>query len=103
MMAMTNAISEVLLTERQIQRRVQELGAAIAIDYTGLDPVLVGVLRGVVLFMADLMRAVPIPFSMQSPAMAHRRGRARSSCSRTWRSASRAGMCYSWKTWWTRG
>jgi hypoxanthine phosphoribosyltransferase len=64
MMAMTNAISEVLLTERQIQRRVQELGAAIATDYTGLDPVLVGVLRGVVLFMADLMRAVPIPFSI---------------------------------------
>jgi hypoxanthine phosphoribosyltransferase len=43
---------------------VQELGAAIATDYTGLDPVLVGVLRGVVLFMADLMRAVPIPFSI---------------------------------------
>ncbi|HSN74170.1 MAG TPA: hypoxanthine phosphoribosyltransferase [Anaerolineae bacterium] len=61
---MSNAISEVLLTERQIQRRVQELGAAISADYAGLDPVLVGVLRGVVLFMADLMRAVPIPFSI---------------------------------------
>jgi hypoxanthine phosphoribosyltransferase len=64
MMAMTNAISEVLLTERQIQQRVRELGAAVSTDYEGLDPVLVGVLRGVVLFMADLMRAVPIPFSI---------------------------------------
>lgn len=59
-----NAISEVLLTEQQIQRRVQELGAAIGADYAGLDPLLLGVLRGVVVFMADLMRAIPIPFSI---------------------------------------
>ena len=59
-----NAISEVLLSEQQILRRVQELGAAISADYAGLDPVLVGVLRGVVLFMADLMRAIPIPHSV---------------------------------------
>jgi hypoxanthine phosphoribosyltransferase len=64
MTAMTNAISEVLLTEQQIQQRVREMGAAISADYAGLDPVLVGVLRGVVLFLADLMRAVPIPFSI---------------------------------------
>jgi hypoxanthine phosphoribosyltransferase len=63
-MKMTEPISEVLLTEQQIQRRVQELGAAIAADYAGLDPVLVGVLRGVVVFMADLIRAIPIPFSI---------------------------------------
>ncbi len=58
------AISEVLLTERQIQQRVRELGAAVSADYAGLDPLLVGVLRGVVIFMADLMRAIPIPFSV---------------------------------------
>ena len=40
----------------QIQRRVAELGAAISVDYAGLDPLLVGALRGVTLFMADLMR-----------------------------------------------
>lgn len=64
MTPMTTGISEVLLTERQIQQRVSELGAAVSADYAGLDPLLVGVLRGVVLFMADLMRAVPIPFSI---------------------------------------
>lgn len=62
--ALPKAISDILLTEQQIQHRVRELGAAISADYAGLDPVLVGVLRGVVLFMADLMRAVPIPFSI---------------------------------------
>ncbi len=60
----STVISEVLLTEQQIQRRVRELGAAISADYVDLEPVLVGVLRGVVLFMADLMRAIPIPFSI---------------------------------------
>ncbi len=54
-------VSEVLLTEQQIQERVRALGAAISADYAGLDPILVGVLRGVVLFMADLMRAITIP------------------------------------------
>jgi hypoxanthine phosphoribosyltransferase len=58
------AVSEVLLTERQIRQRVAELGAAISQDYAGLDPLLVGALRGVVLFMADLMRAVTIPFQV---------------------------------------
>lgn len=60
----STAISDVLLTEQQIQQRVRELGAAISADYAGLDPVLVGVLRGVVLFMADLMRAIPIAHSV---------------------------------------
>jgi len=59
-----DAISDVLLTEQQIQQRVRGLGAAISADYAGLDPLLVGVLRGVVLFMADLMRAVSIPFGI---------------------------------------
>jgi hypoxanthine phosphoribosyltransferase len=60
----TTAISDVLLTEQQIRRRVAELGAAVAADYADLDPMLVGVLRGVVVFMADLMRAIPIPFGV---------------------------------------
>ncbi|MBE2234558.1 MAG: hypoxanthine phosphoribosyltransferase [Anaerolinea sp.] len=57
-------ISDVLLTEAQLRRRVSALGAAIAADYAGLDPLLVGVLRGVIVFMADLMRAIPIPFTV---------------------------------------
>ena len=57
-------VSEVLLTEQQIQERVRALGAAISSDYAGLDPILVGVLRGVVLFMADLMRAITIPIAV---------------------------------------
>ena len=59
-----SVVSEVLLSADQIQRRVGELGAAISTDYAGLDPLLVGALRGVTLFMADLMRAVTIPLQI---------------------------------------
>ena len=62
--AAAGAISEVLLSADQIQHRVAELGAAISIDYAGQDPLLVGALRGVTLFMADLMRAVTIPLQI---------------------------------------
>ena len=57
-------VSEVLLTEQQIQERVRALGAAISSDYAGLNPILVGVLRGVALFLADLMRAITIPMAV---------------------------------------
>ena len=51
-------IKEVLLTEEQIRDRVNELGAEIAKDYAGEDVVLVGVLKGAVIFYADLARAI---------------------------------------------
>ncbi|MGH7354738.1 MAG: hypoxanthine phosphoribosyltransferase [Candidatus Rokuibacteriota bacterium] len=49
-----------LIAEAELRARVTALGAEIARDYGGLRPVLVGVLRGAFLFMADLARAIPI-------------------------------------------
>ena len=57
-------IVEVLFSENQIQTRIQELGTAISRDYNGRTPHLVGVLRGVVPFMADLVRAITIPLTL---------------------------------------
>lgn len=57
-------IVEVLFSETQIQARIRELGAAISEDYAGRTPHLVGVLRGVVPFMADLVRAITIPLTL---------------------------------------
>ena len=54
-------IAEVLITEEAIQTRIAELGAQISADYAGKDPLLVGVLRGVFIFMADLVRSVHHP------------------------------------------
>ena len=57
-------IGEILLTEDEIQRRVAELGAQISQDYAGKDLVVIGILKGVVFFMADLLRAITIPVTV---------------------------------------
>jgi hypoxanthine phosphoribosyltransferase len=57
-------IVEILFSEAQIQDRIQELGAAISQDYEGRIPHMVGVLRGVVPFMADVVRAITIPLTL---------------------------------------
>ena len=56
---MGSDLKEVLLTEEQIRARIEELAAEIWRDYEGKDLLLVGVLKGAVLVMADLMRALP--------------------------------------------
>lgn len=57
-------IAEVLITAEELQVRVAELGAQISTDYAGKDLLLVGVLSGVFVFMADLVRAITIPISV---------------------------------------
>jgi hypoxanthine phosphoribosyltransferase len=58
------APGEVLISSSQIERRLNELGAEITRDYAGKEPLLVGVLKGVTCFMADLMRHVSLPVSI---------------------------------------
>jgi hypoxanthine phosphoribosyltransferase len=58
---MASDISEILLPQAAIQARVSELGKAISNDYAGSNLLLVGVLKGVVFFMADLLRSITIP------------------------------------------
>ena len=53
-------IKEVLIPTQALQQRVVELGRAISQDYAGKNPLLVGLLKGVVIFMADLVRAITI-------------------------------------------
>jgi hypoxanthine phosphoribosyltransferase len=54
-------IGETLVGTEDLQRRVAELGAEISRDYADRDLVMVGILKGAVLFLADLMRNVTIP------------------------------------------
>ena len=58
---MTNNIQKVLLTEEQIQERIRELGEELSREYAGKDPVFVGVLKGVVVFYADMVRRITVP------------------------------------------
>ena len=57
-------ISEVLLTEEQIHEKLAELATRVAADYEGRDVVLVGVLKGAVMVMADFARHLPMHVSM---------------------------------------
>jgi len=57
-------ITKVLVTEAQIAARIKELAAEIDDLYKGKDVLLVGVLKGAVMFMADLSRAIQIPVAM---------------------------------------
>lgn len=61
---MRDDIQTVLVTEEQLRAKVAELGAQVSRDYAGRDLLLVSILKGAVVFMADLMRAVTIPCSI---------------------------------------
>src|ERR1700693_2734363 len=54
-------VGEILLEEDAIQSRIRELGREISSDYAGREVLLLGVLKGAVFFMADLMRAITVP------------------------------------------
>jgi hypoxanthine phosphoribosyltransferase len=61
---MDNGIERVLITAEEIEEKVAELGKKISADYAGKNPIFVGVLKGCFIFMADLMRHVSIPCTM---------------------------------------
>lgn len=54
-------LAEILLTEEEIARRVRELGAEITKDYQGKELIVVGILKGALPFMADLIRQIKVP------------------------------------------
>ena len=61
---MENNIQEVLLTEEQIQTRIRELGQILTAEYADKNPVIVGVMKGVVIFYADMIRQIKVPCQM---------------------------------------
>ena len=54
-------VGEILIDEDRLQERIRELGRDLSADYAGRELLLVGVLKGAVFFMADLMRALSVP------------------------------------------
>lgn len=61
---MRNDIQQILITEEQIQTRIEELGRVLSEEYAGKNPVIVGVLKGVVVFYADMIRKINVPCEM---------------------------------------
>ena len=54
-------VGEILIGEQELQARIAELGVEISKDYAGRDLLLIGVLKGAVFFLADLMRELTVP------------------------------------------
>ncbi len=63
-MSMSNDMKEIMFTEEALQRRIRELGEVLTQDYEGKNPVIIGVLKGVVLFYADMVRQIQVPCEM---------------------------------------
>ena len=61
---MEKDIQEILLSEEQIKNRISELGEILTKEYEGKDPVIVGVLKGVVVFYSDMVRKINVPCQM---------------------------------------
>ncbi len=68
--ALEHDIERVLITEDELQAMLRSLGDQVTADYTGRDLLLVGVLRGAFMMMADLCRAIRLPVEMDFMAVA---------------------------------
>ncbi|KRT70494.1 MAG: hypoxanthine-guanine phosphoribosyltransferase, HGPRTase, HGPRT [candidate division NC10 bacterium CSP1-5] len=66
---MADEIAEVLVSEADLQAKVRELGARIASDYAGKDLLLITVLKGGFIFLADLCRAITLPLTIDVMAV----------------------------------
>ena len=97
-MSMHDDIKNVLVSEEELKAKVRELGAQISRDYEGKNLVLVSILKGSVVFMADLMRAVSIPCSIDFMVVSSYGGSNTSSSglsrsSKTWTATCPARTC----------
>lgn len=63
-MSMLEDIKEVLITEEELQQRIRELGEELSQEYADKNPVIIGVLKGVVIFYADMVRRIRVPCEM---------------------------------------
>jgi hypoxanthine phosphoribosyltransferase len=66
---LTRGLGRMLLTEAEIRGRISELSAEISRDYAGQNPLLIGVLKGVIFFMSDLLLGMTIPVTVDFMAI----------------------------------
>lgn len=77
---MEKDIQEILLTEAEIHQRIAQLGEELSREYAGKDPVVVGVLKGVVVFYADMIREIKVPCQMDFMWISSYKGSSSTGC-----------------------
>ena len=88
-------VGEILIDEERLQERIRELGREISAEYEGRELLLVGVLKGAVFFMADLMRSISRPCEIDFMAIS---SSTRGSPSRTCSGTSSRGRRRAWRS-----
>lgn len=76
---MYQALESIMISEETLQARIRELGEAIGRDYAGKVPVVVGILKGSAIFMADLVKAIPIHVTLDFMGISSYHGGVKSS------------------------
>ncbi|MFF2020051.1 MULTISPECIES: hypoxanthine phosphoribosyltransferase [Paenibacillus] len=66
---MQNDIKEVLISEEEIQQKIKELGTVLSKEYAGRNPLVICVLKGAFIFMADLVKVITVPLEMDFMAV----------------------------------
>lgn len=77
---MMNDVERILITQEQLQVRIQELGEELNRDYAGKTPIFVGVMKGVVVFYADMVRQIKTPCQFDFMWISSYQGTESSSC-----------------------
>ena len=76
---MYQALESIMISEAQLQARIQELGVQIGKDYAGKVPVVIGILKGSAIFMADLVKAIPVHVTLDFMGISSYHGGTKSS------------------------
>ena len=101
------SIGEVLISEEVLQARVAEIAKRVSEDYAGRDLLVIGVLKGAIFFIADLVRQLDVLCELDFMAVSSYGSSTHSSgvvrILKDLRSPSRAATCCSWRTWSTPG
>lgn len=71
---MKNDIQEILITREELQNKIKQLAEEVSRDYAGKNPVFIGVMKGVLVFMGDLLQQITIPCQMDIMRMASYEG-----------------------------
>ncbi|WP_336078583.1 hypoxanthine phosphoribosyltransferase [Paenibacillus sp. 203] len=66
---MQNDIQEILISEEEIQSKIKELGAQLSVKYEGKNPLVICVLKGAFIFMADLVKTITVPLELDFMAV----------------------------------
>ncbi|MDQ0196057.1 hypoxanthine phosphoribosyltransferase [Paenibacillus wynnii] len=66
---MQNDIQEILISEEEIQQKIKELGVVLSAEYEGRTPLVICVLKGAFIFMADLVKVITVPVEMDFMAV----------------------------------